>query len=303
MYIKKIKQTMSSRSSNKQNGNYIHGFLNHPILDAYLKMNLIVSLVPTTLIPLGILMAVYSTMTKTELAAVQSGGGIQLVSLTDPLMYKYMGLFGISQLTALTLVPFAFLLGRNLFEKIIHDYTEIEEAPPSRRSRTSRSRSPSGNQTGGMALADIPILNTFLQIQGGSQLTPATLVPLGILAAVYYALHHHNQNKSTSSRSRSRSRSRNSKSPKKSRKELQQEEEEEEEEKQQQQEQQEQQGGAAGLPTLLQTPTLQSYLNMMGIGLLTPQTLLPFALIISKEIFETYVRNHAQTVEKINNLL
>lgn len=280
---------------------YIQSFLNHPILDAYLKMNLIVSLVPTTLVPLGILMAVYSTMTKSEMAAaVQSGGGgaaMPLVGLTDPLMYQYMSLFGISQLTALTLVPFAFLLGRNLFEKIIHDYTAIEEPAASPRSR-SRSRSPRSRkekekeeQTGGMALADIPVLNTFLQIQGGSQLTPATLVPLGILAAVYYALHEEEEDdKKTKKGSRSR------RSPTKSRK--------EEKEKEKEQEQEQAGGGGGGmLPALLNTPTLQSYLNMMGIGLLTPQTLLPFALIISKQVFDTYVRNHAQTVAKINNLL
>jgi hypothetical protein len=245
-------------------------------------MNLIVSLVPTTLIPLGILMAVYSTLTKSELAAaVQNGGGggggIPLVSLTDPVMQKYMGLFGISELTALTLVPFAFLLGRDLFEKVINDYTDIEEISNSNSSkRRSRSRS-SSKQTGGMAvLADIPVLNSFLQIQGSSQLTPATLVPLGILAAAYYALNPTEPATKKSPRPRSRSRSR---SP-------------------------QQEGGAAdgggGLQSILHTPTVQSYLSMMGIGLLTPQTLLPFALIISKEVFETYVRNHAQTVEKIN---
>jgi hypothetical protein len=296
-----------SRSST----DYIQSFLNHPILDAYLKMNLIVSLVPTTLVPLGILMAVYSTMTKSEMAAVQSGGAMPLVGLTDPLMHQYMSLFGISQLTALTLVPFAFLLGRNLFEKIIHDYTaieeevereveEVEEEKPSRsrsrsRSRSSSSRSRNSNsrsrreekekeeQTGGgsMALTDIPVLNTFLQIQGGSQLTPATLVPLGILAAVYHVLNNNkNNDKNTKKGSRSR------RSPTKSRK-----------------EEEQQVGGMLLPPAMLNTPTLQSYLNMMGIGLLTPQTLLPFALIISKQVFDTYVRNHAQTVEKINNLL
>ena len=271
---------------------YLQAFLNHPILDAYLKMNLIVSLVPTTLIPLGILMAVYSTLTKSELAAaVQNGGavgggggGIPLVSLTDPVMHKYMGLFGISELTALTLVPFAFLLGRDLFEKVIHDYTNIEEIGKKRSS--SRSPKQSGGGGGvGMALADIPVLNSFLQIQGSSQLTPATLVPLGILAAAYYALHPTEPAKKSarSPRSRSpRSRSPRSRSPRS---------------------RSQQEGGAAdggGLQSILHTPTVQSYLNMMGIGLLTPQTLLPFALIISKEVFETYVRNHAQTVKKIN---
>ena len=257
---------------------YIQTFLNHPILDAYLKMNLIVSLVPTTLIPLGILMAVYSTLTKSELtAAVQSGGGggVPLVSLTGPVMDKYMGLFGISELTALTLVPFAFLLGRDLFEKVIHDYTNIEEMGK-KRSRSS----PKQTGGGGMALADIPVLNSFLQIQGSSQLTPATLVPLGILAAVYYALHGEPPATATATKKKlSRSRSR---SPR--------------------QEEQKQEGGGDGgsLQSILHTPTFQSYLNMMGIGLLTPQTLLPFALIISKEVFETYVRNHAQTVKEIN---
>ena len=63
---------MSSKSKiNKRGGSSGIPLLDHPILDAYLKMNLVTSLMPTTLIPLGVLMAVYSTLSKTE---VQKGG-------------------------------------------------------------------------------------------------------------------------------------------------------------------------------------------------------------------------------------
>ena len=64
---------MSSRQKKSLKGGADAPFpiFNHPILDAYLKMNLITSLMPTTLIPLGVLMAVYSTLSQQE---VQKGG-------------------------------------------------------------------------------------------------------------------------------------------------------------------------------------------------------------------------------------
>jgi hypothetical protein len=207
----------------------ITNFFNHPILDAYLKMNFITSLMPTTLIPLGILMAVYSTLSKQDVQR----GGFQAMNLADPLITEYMGMFGIYELTALTLVPFAFLLGRDIFESVVKGYKKGEGVP-------------SKEQKGGaVSWMDIPILDTFLKIQGNINITPATLVPLGILMVVYYVIR--------------------GKKP------------------------EEAQRGGMGLPSFLTGANLKEYMDIMNITTLSPQTLLPFALILSKELFERYV--------------
>jgi hypothetical protein len=167
---------MSSTSkSSKRGGSSGIAILDHPILDAYLKMNLVTSLMPTTLIPLGVLMAVYSTLSKEEVQR----GGFQAMSVTDTLMKEYMGMFGIYELTALTLVPFAFLLGRDLFERVVDDYKKAEgiESPAK-----------VAQKGGAASWMDIPILDTYLKIQGNINITPATLVPFGILMVVYYVI-------------------------------------------------------------------------------------------------------------------
>jgi hypothetical protein len=232
---------MSSNSRNNKRGGAIP-ILDHPILDAYLKMNLITSLLPTTLIPLGVLMAVYSTLSKEEVQR----GGFQAMSVTDPLIKEYMGMFGIYELTALTLVPFAFLLGRDIFEKVVKGYMKAEgiKAPAE------------VVQQGGAAnWMDIPILDTFLKIQGNINITPATLVPLGILGIVYYVIR--------------------GKKP------------------------EEAQVGGMGMPAFLSNPSLQKYMDMMKISTLTSQTMLPFALIISKELFDKYVRQQQKLVDAV----
>ncbi len=218
-------------------------FLNHPILDAYLKMNFITSLMPTTLIPLGVLMAVYSTLTKQEVQR----GGFQAMSLTDPLIKKYMGMFGIYELTALTLVPFAFLLGRDIFEGVVKGYQKAEGV---------RSPAETVQKGGAASWMDIPILDTFLKIQGNINITPATLVPLGILMVVYYVIR--------------------GKKPENV------------------------QRGGMSMPAFLTNPNLKKYMDMMGISALNQQTLLPFALIISKELFDKYVMQQEKLVKNVD---
>jgi len=231
---------MSSRNV-KRGGDASLPILNHPILDAYLKMNLITSLLPTTLIPLGVLMAVYSTLSKDD---VQKGG-FQAMSVTDPLINKYMGMFGIYELTALTLVPFAFLLGRDLFEQVMGDYMKSENV---------KAPAQVVQQGGAASWMDIPILDTFLKIQGNVNITPATLVPLGILGVVYYVIR--------------------GKKPEEA-----------------------QRGG--GFPAFLKTDSLKQYMDMMGISTLTHQTMLPFALIVSKELFDRYVLQNKKLLESV----
>ncbi len=217
-------------------------FFNHPILDAYLKMNLITSLMPSTLIPLGVLMAVYSTLTKQEVQR----GGFQAMSLTDPLIKRYMGTFGIYELTALTLVPFAFLLGRDIFENVLSKFEKAEGVPAPAETV----------QRGGVASwMDIPILDTFLKIQGNINITPATLVPLGILMVVYYVIR--------------------GKKPETV------------------------QRGGMNMPAFLTNPNLKKYMDMMGISALNQQTLLPFALIISKELFDRFVIQQEKLIKTV----
>lgn len=224
----------------------ISDFFNHPILDAYLKMNLITSLMPTTLIPLGILMAVYSTLTKQEVQR----GGFQAMSLTDPLIEKFMGMFGIYELTALTLVPFAFLLGRDVFENVIKGLEKGEGVVAPAKAVQK------GGSTSWM---DIPILDTFLKIQGNINITPATLVPLGILMVVYYVIR--------------------GKKPENVQK------------------------GGMNMPGFLTNPSLKKYMDMMGISALNQQTLLPFALIISKELFDKYVMQNEKFIKSVENAI
>ena len=234
---------MSSTSkSSKRGGSSGIAILDHPILDAYLKMNLVTSLMPTTLIPLGVLMAVYSTLSKEEVQR----GGFQAMSVTDTLMKEYMGMFGIYELTALTLVPFAFLLGRDLFERVVDDYKKAEgiESPAK-----------VAQKGGAASWMDIPILDTYLKIQGNINITPATLVPLGILMVVYYVIRGKKVENA--------------------------------------------QYGGMGMPEFLSTASLKSYMDMMGITTLTQQTLLPFSLIISKEIFDKYVRQQKKLLDTV----
>lgn len=234
---------MSSTSkSSKRGGSSGIAILDHPILDAYLKMNLVTSLMPTTLIPLGVLMAVYSTLSKEEVQR----GGFQAMSVTDTLMKEYMGMFGIYELTALTLVPFAFLLGRDLFERVVDDYKKAEgiESPAK-----------VAQKGGAASWMDIPILDTYLKIQGNINITPATLVPFGILMVVYYVIRGKKVENA--------------------------------------------QYGGMGMPEFLSTASLKSYMDMMGITTLTQQTLLPFSLIISKEIFDKYVRQQKKLLDTV----
>lgn len=149
---------------------------NHPVLDAYLKMNLITSLMPTTLVPLGILMVVYSAMKKQSKGA-QTGGFFGM-TITDPLMMDYTNLFGIGRLTATTLVPFAFLLGRDVFQKVMNYYTTPQKGGKDRKRRQSG---------GGIAeFLGLPAIQTYLKVHNIPLLTVDTLLPVSLLVIVYY---------------------------------------------------------------------------------------------------------------------
>ena len=235
----------------------LSNFFNHPILDAYLKMNLITSLMPTTLIPLGVLMAVYSSIEPAGRPSGPAGkaqkGGFTLpsaMSLTDPLVGQYMSMFNIAELSALTLVPFAFLLGREMFEKVMKGYQ-------TGKGMNSEKNNKSKKQSGGFSnWMDIPILDTYLKLQGNMNITPATLIPLGILMTVYYIIKGDKKKAENA-----------------------------------------QMGG--GLPDFINMEAIQEYMKMMGIAALQPQTLVPFALILSKDLFDTYVVENKKLLSKL----
>jgi len=83
----------------------------------------------------------------------------------------YLKYMGIKTLTSATLVPLALIMGKNTFAKIVSDFV---------------------SQKGGflknkIPFIDDPLLGAYLKISGLTTLTlaPSTLVPLGIIMAVY----------------------------------------------------------------------------------------------------------------------
>jgi len=148
-----------------------------PVVDDPLVGNILkaaglttMSFTPNTLVPLGILMLVYELTRKNE---IQTGGNIGKYvkriygNRVMDLFLKYNGL---KMLTSTTLVPFALLYGKDYLESTLK-----------------------GEQTGGALPSDIPIiddplLGNYLKLAGLSlvSLTPNTLVPLGVLMAIYH---------------------------------------------------------------------------------------------------------------------
>lgn len=84
------------------------------------------------------------------------------------LFAKYQGL---KTLTSATLVPFALIMGRDALESLLKDDEQIGGALI----------------PNNLPLLDDPLLGNYLKIAGLStlQLTPNTLVPLGIIAVIY----------------------------------------------------------------------------------------------------------------------
>jgi hypothetical protein len=148
-----------------------------PVVDDPLVGNILkaaglttMSFTPNTLVPLGILMLVYELTRKNE---IQTGGNIGKYvkrvygNRVVDLFLKYNGL---KMLTSSTLVPFALLYGKDYLESTLK-----------------------GEQVGGALPSDIPIiddplLGNYLKLAGLSlvSLTPNTLVPLGVLMAIYH---------------------------------------------------------------------------------------------------------------------
>ena len=147
--------------------------LDDPLVGNYLKLAGLSTLEITTntLVPLGVLMLVYDLYMNRE---NQKGGSLKkFVKRTYgnrviDLFAKYQGL---KTLTSATLVPFALILGRDALESLLKDDQQMGGAliPAN------------------LPLLDDPLLGNYLKIAGLStlQLTPNTLVPLGVIAVLY----------------------------------------------------------------------------------------------------------------------
>lgn len=147
--------------------------LDDPLVGNYLKLAGLSTLEISagTLVPLGVLMLVYDLYMNQE---NQKGGSLKKFvkraygNRVVDLFAKYQGL---KTLTSATLVPFALILGRDALESLLKDDQQIGGAliPAN------------------LPLLDDPLLGNYLKIAGLSvlQLTPNTLVPLGVVAVLY----------------------------------------------------------------------------------------------------------------------
>jgi len=147
--------------------------LDDPLVGNYLKLAGLSTLEisTNTLVPLGVVMLIYNLYMNKE---TQKGGSLtKFVKRTYgnrviDLFAKYQGL---KTLTSATLVPFALIMGRDALESLLKDDEQIGGAliPDN------------------LPLLDDPLLGNYLKIAGLStlQLTPNTLVPLGIIAVLY----------------------------------------------------------------------------------------------------------------------
>ena len=147
--------------------------LDDPLVGNYLKLAGLSTLEisTNTLVPLGVVMLIYNLYMNKE---SQRGGSLnKFVKRTYgnrviDLFAKYQGL---KTLTSATLVPFALIMGRDALESLLKDDEQI-----------GGSLIPNN-----LPLLDDPLLGNYLKIAGLStlQLTPNTLVPLGIVAVLY----------------------------------------------------------------------------------------------------------------------
>lgn len=147
--------------------------LDDPLVGNYLKLAGLSTLEisTNTLVPLGVVMLIYNLYMNKE---TQKGGSLtKFVKRTYgnrviDLFAKYQGL---KTLTSATLVPFALIMGRDALESLLKDDEQIGGALI----------------PNNLPLLDDPLLGNYLKIAGLStlQLTPNTLVPLGIIAVIY----------------------------------------------------------------------------------------------------------------------
>ena len=157
--------------------------IDDPLLGTYLKLAGLttINLTPETLLPLGVLMAVWELFLNKK----QTGGAASNItkSLNDfakklvgnRALDLYLKYTGIKTLNSATLVPFALILGKDMFADVIKYGVVVQKG----------GKDPLAKN---IPLVDDPLLGTYLKFMGLStlDLTPTTLVPLGILVGLHY---------------------------------------------------------------------------------------------------------------------
>lgn len=131
---KNKKNTLQHTHRDNQTGGAITGipFIDEPIMNSYLAMNNISFLTPQTLIPLGILIAVYFAYkyrydisppeSKPFNPITEQFGGVrqQLHLIIDPKdLKKYMQIQHIDDITPQTKLPFAIIMGPDVFKQYV----------------------------------------------------------------------------------------------------------------------------------------------------------------------------------------
>ena len=154
--------------------------LDDPLVGTYLKLAGIGSLTtitPSTLVPLGVLMLLYDVYEDGQLMGGGNGVGSELMKFVKKvwgnrvldLFVKYQG---IKMLSASTLVPIALLLGRDALESVLIGEQEGGALP---------------SIPDDLPVIDDPLVGNYLKLAGLSMLdlTPSTLLPLGLVAVLY----------------------------------------------------------------------------------------------------------------------
>jgi len=169
------------RKGKDQSGGGVHiPVLDAPGIGTYLKLAGLTTLPinAATLVPLGILMGVYQMYTeRQQKGGSDKGSGNMFYDFAQGVVgNRVLDLFlkykGIMTLNAYTLVPIALILGKDA----LTDYVKNKEDT---------------KQTGGrrvnLPVADDPLIGNYLKLAGLATLpvTTGTLVPLGVLMAVY----------------------------------------------------------------------------------------------------------------------
>ena len=148
--------------------------IDDPLIGNSLKLAGVTSLAnvtPYTLVPIGVLMFLYSLYEKNN----SQVGGAELTKYVQKtwgnrvldLFLKYKGF---TLLTPATMVPFGLILGKDVLEDVFEQQGG------------SKMRIPKN-----LPVVDDPLVGNYLKLAGltAVQLTPNTLIPLGLLALLY----------------------------------------------------------------------------------------------------------------------
>ena len=176
----------NSRKGYDQSGGGVHlPVLDAPGIGTYLKLAGLTTLPinAATLVPLGVLMAVYQMYMDR-----QQGGGSKLDTnmfydfasglVGNRVLDLFLKYKGIMTLNAYTLVPIALILGKDVLKDYVKNKGDTLQQ---------------GGQEVRLPIADDPLIGNYLKLAGLATLpvTTTTLVPLGVLMVVYQLYKDH----------------------------------------------------------------------------------------------------------------